>query len=463
MLSSGQLNSDFALATDVSVATTSSSILSGEKHVGFMVEDEKLGTDKEVEYESTSGSNVRSARKHSTAAAISEFNDQYRVNPIHSLAALSADDGPLVDQNQSNARRHQLLGFNKRKTIWRPICAQGMGILIGWIFLIIPSSNFWLRALVRDQWFSLLAVIAYTEIMDNCMPDSSTTVYILSYIIGFLGPPALELIAWASSLEDNYYMNTFIPTIPCFVAIIAYGYDAFTNQAGIISSDSKLALSDTFNSVNLSSGKKSFVIQLSLLQSTLANPGPPTSVSNSGTSTNHGWLKFTPRYLFHQGNPPHTSGPERWIVWAFASAFVLMWVIIWEFVMNFTLEFRKYAGNARALELLFLVFVGFNNVLRTIIKRIGLRNDLFKQGTTSMFFVAETLGLFFYYIFYRVLFESISAWSVFFTLQIFHLSSEWVLYPLRASCFSVSSSSTRRLALANDFCLADHMSFIVSV
>jgi hypothetical protein len=46
--------------------------------------------------------------------------------------------------------------------------------------------------------------------------------------------------------------------------------------------------------------------------------------------------------------------------------------------MNFTLEFRKYAGNARALELLFLVFVGFNNVLRTIIKRIGLRNDLFK-------------------------------------------------------------------------------------
>jgi hypothetical protein len=256
MLSSGQLNSDFALATDVSVATTSSSILSGEKHVGFMVEDEKLGTDKEVEYESTSVSNVRSARKHSTAAAISEFNDQYGVNPIHSLAALSADDGPLVDQNQSNARRHQLLGFNKRKTIWRPICAQGMGILIGWIFLIIPSSNFWLRALVRDQWFSLLAVIAYTEIMDNCMPDSSTTVYILSYIIGFLGPPALELIAWASSLEDNYYMNTFIPTIPCFVAIIAYGYDAFTNQAGIISSDSKLALSDTFNSVNLSSGKK---------------------------------------------------------------------------------------------------------------------------------------------------------------------------------------------------------------
>jgi hypothetical protein len=50
-----------------------------------------------------------------------------------------------------------------------------------------------------------------------------------------------------------------------------------------------------------------------------------------------------------------------------------------------------------------------------------------------MFFLAEILSLFFYYTFYRVLFESISSWGIFFIFQALHLASEWILYPLRAS------------------------------
>ncbi len=50
-----------------------------------------------------------------------------------------------------------------------------------------------------------------------------------------------------------------------------------------------------------------------------------------------------------------------------------------------------------------------------------------------MFFVGEVLSLFFYYTFYRVLFESLNTWSEFLVFQSLHLLSEWILYPLRAS------------------------------
>jgi hypothetical protein len=50
-----------------------------------------------------------------------------------------------------------------------------------------------------------------------------------------------------------------------------------------------------------------------------------------------------------------------------------------------------------------------------------------------MFFLAEFMGLAYYYTFYRVLFESISSWSLFFLFQALHLLSEWILYPLRGS------------------------------
>ena len=39
----------------------------------------------------------------------------------------------------------------------------------------------------------------------------------------------------------------------------------------------------------------------------------------------------------------------------------------------------------------------------------------------------------YYYIFYRILFESIPNWPTFFVLEFFHLAFEWVCYPLRAS------------------------------
>jgi hypothetical protein len=50
-----------------------------------------------------------------------------------------------------------------------------------------------------------------------------------------------------------------------------------------------------------------------------------------------------------------------------------------------------------------------------------------------MFFLGEVMGLFFYYCFYRVLFESIRSIPEFAAFQLMHLGSEWVLYVLRCT------------------------------
>jgi len=68
-----------------------------------------------------------------------------------------------------------------------------------------------------------------------------------------------------------------------------------------------------------------------------------------------------------------------------------------------------------------------------MLKRLGLALDRRKSNSVSMYFLAETASLLFYYTFYRVLFESISSWEMFFIFQVLHLASEWLLYPLRAS------------------------------
>jgi hypothetical protein len=52
-----------------------------------------------------------------------------------------------------------------------------------------------------------------------------------------------------------------------------------------------------------------------------------------------------------------------------------------------------------------------------------------------MFFLGEVMGLFFYYCFYRVLFESIRSVPEFIAFQIMHLASEWGLYVFRCTAW----------------------------
>jgi hypothetical protein len=391
------------------------------------------------------------------------------MNPIVSLESfVSSPNGSAARQAHF---RSVLEATNQ--TIWRPICCQALAILFGWIYLIIPSANYWIKVFVRNQWFSLLVVVGFVELEDTCMPDASINVYIWTYVLGFLIPPFIRVMAWVYNAEDNYYVNTFIPAAPCVVVWTLYCYDALQRRNNSSRSSEISELHDTFLAVDKPEQVASGAIVLQQLShqleelrngSSTSDPRPtdPSSVSRTNSECPSpsldaddgnnvrilkydGFFRFLPRFLFHNKSlNPRTCGPDRLVIWAYASGFVFMWVIIWEFVMNFTLVFRQHVNDSKALELLFVVFVACNNILRMAIKRIGLYNDLYKQGTTSMFFAAETLSLLFYYAFYRVLFESVSSWEVFFTLQALHLSLEWLCYPFRASIYFANMCSYLR-------------------
>jgi hypothetical protein len=83
--------------------------------------------------------------------------------------------------------------------------------------------------------------------------------------------------------------------------------------------------------------------------------------------------------------------------------------------------------------LLFGLYVIVGTLFRGLLKRLGLLLDRNKIHSASMYFLAEVMCLLFYYTFYRVLFESITSWFLFIAFQLIHLSSEWLLYPFRAT------------------------------
>lgn len=125
-------------------------------------------------------------------------------------------------------------------------------------------------------------------------------------------------------------------------------------------------------------------------------------------------------------------------LWLYGSLFTLFLGIHYTFLIYFTNIFRAYSNSGKGvvsgvLVELFFMYVVVCTVLRVFIKRLGMECDKMKMNTTSLFFVAEYFCLMFYYLFYRVLFESIPNWGTFFVLEICHLVFEWICYPLRAS------------------------------
>jgi hypothetical protein len=131
-------------------------------------------------------------------------------------------------------------------------------------------------------------------------------------------------------------------------------------------------------------------------------------------------------------------------LWLFGSLFTILIGALHVFLIYFTNFFRSissghsgsnkdFGPKSDTLIELFFVYVFVCTVFRAVIKRLGMECDKLKMNTTSMFFVGEFFCLTYYYIFYRILFESIPNWPTFFVLEFCHLLFEWVCYPLRAS------------------------------
>jgi len=123
---------------------------------------------------------------------------------------------------------------------------------------------------------------------------------------------------------------------------------------------------------------------------------------------------------------------DRRVQWLYASLFNILFNGFFYFLALFTKYFREH-GNDDNVIVLFFFFVLGSTLLRGSLKRTALVLDRRKIGSISMFFIAEFMGLMFYYTYYRLLFESITSWYLFFGFQGVHLLSEWMLYPMRCS------------------------------
>jgi hypothetical protein len=354
----------------------------------------------------------------------------------------------------------------------RTFGAYTIGIFLGWIYLIIPNVNNWVYNLVRKQFFAILVVIGYTEIVYLCVPDAAEATYVMSYLLGIVLPPICRVVVWFCYLQNNFVLGALIPAVPCFVVWILYLIDALQyRNSENISLDTDPLLYDTFAivdddcsenpsdslSFSVSSWADSTIASNPLTTRLTASENIVVQKVNMSTTAemyrrtrklidskqvrksqilqfNASRFWFLPRFLCSKPNlRAETQNCDRIWPWLFSALFILFFVICWLFVLYFTKYFRKHTKSSSSLVYLFLIFIVINTVLRVCVKRIGMTSDRYKIHTTSAFFIGEVLCLLFYYTFYRVLFQSVTSWFIFLSLQFLHLSLEWLCYPFRAS------------------------------
>eukprot|EP01038_Epipyxis_sp_PR26KG_P015105 gene15105-20323_t len=376
-----------------------------------------------------------------------------------------------IEHIETQAYYHQSPVFiSKIAAFNRPALCFILSILIAWIFVLIPNGNFWVYNFVRVEWWAILVAIAYCEIEYACLPDVSDRTYVFSYITAILSAPLLHLSSWIFQIEGSEIINTMAVASAVIPVIIIFGYDAYCQpRYGRTRSSSApvCELFDVFNAVNGTDGLDTIIPQIKddttnvtevegelhskwsniiknritkrnkqLTEAQLQSLAVP--IWNEDNITDYITSKFMfilPRHLYRKLDidSGHISGDRRWL-WACASAFNILWIVYYTFLQYFTVYYRNHANSPESYRIiLFLIFIIIGSIIRMMMKRLCMEADRSKQDTLSMFYIGELLCLFFYFTFYRVLFESVTTWSEFLTFQIMHLSAEWLLYPLRAS------------------------------
>jgi hypothetical protein len=206
-----------------------------------------------------------------------------------------------------------------------------------------------------------------------------------------------------------------------------------SNVAAITGSSS----ADTDSSVTDNSSTEYSEAFLTWLQTRLWTD---RNASNVGYRTDDGpkslWSSlfwFLPRFMMAKDATYAGKVNSRrimWTQWLFTILFIVMYNGYYDSLCVFTYAFRAEKKHLVRIDMFFL-FIVMGLAFRLGLKRVGLSLDKRKSGTASMYFFGEVMALFFYFTFYRVLFESVSSWLTFFGFQALHLGSEWVMYPLR--------------------------------
>lgn len=320
----------------------------------------------------------------------------------------------------------------------KPFVLFSISFVIAWIYVLIPvTENYWFYEFVKTQWFVLFAVIVAVETQDFCLPDASYPTYFWSYLFGFILPPLVTSLAWSLNLQNNYYMIVFAHSSLLLPAFAIYFVDAsFFSQRTRNRSDDFNISSDiamtSFSSVNEQQN----------------NGASERKVPEELVATS--FVSYSDVYLCLSYYTPHLLLPRsfyaRWecslcsnvknrlLQWFWSLSLQIMFNMDYTFLMNFTSYCKtKQSKSPYHIVALFVIFVLVSNVLRFFAKRIGRAIDNNKEDQLSLFTFAEVLCLFFYYTFYRLLFESIPNFVVFVCIEVIHLSQEWLFYGFRST------------------------------
>ena len=300
------------------------------------------------------------------------------------------------------------------------------------------------------------------------LSDVSDSIYIGAYFSGVMIPLLFRIALYLIWDIDGSNVQLGAVSIGMAIVFILYGWDAYTRPEGeaenIVVNKPTLVLYDAYSACFVysecfptqdsdskcielkssllleksSKGKQAWLeAQDSKRTSDQSDKNRITSVTDQSVNAPKYWSLvyclsyYLPRFVFRRYGIPCAKriAGSRWELWMFTTIFSCI-VRSYVYAMFYYAEFFRIHEEWDQLWL-FAVFVIIATFLRVLLKRAGLLLDTRKMGGCSLFFVGEYCALCFYYTYYRVLFESLKEWVVFFTFQVLHLFSEWCLYPLR--------------------------------
>lgn len=374
-----------------------------------------------------------------------------------------------------------------------PLVVVSKGLMIAWIYTMIPLNNYWVYYLIKSPLWCIVALISYIETLSFSLPDVPDSLYIFAYVGGAILSPAIHTALYFASEPNNYWAATFA-VVAGFIwtalvfAIHALPHPKLNYQLKADRRDSSMYPRDwaaTYAAIVRRDEDEDFKLSIAVygapapshLAQSLSKPstitrqpqfkGPNTADQppyqypdryeynldddeDAFKGQNETVLDLVPLYLdkffkakhfwflprfwnhqYHIANSTLRPDANRRYLWLFAVTFVAMCCLDYTFLCFFTATFQK--SDQRARIGLFFIYIAVTTTFRFIFKSLGMSLDRKKNVTVSIFFVGEVYGLMFYYTFYRVLFESIKSIPEFTIFQVIHLASEWILYVMRAT------------------------------
>ena len=313
------------------------------------------------------------------------------------------------------------------------------------LVVVIPINsgnniNFWRYALLQQGLWAAYSVAIFECCFNAALPLHSMPVRLLLMGIAFIVYVEAYLIAAGMGKQTTLAFKDYAPTYTFWPLLAFYGYGAFLHEKTWLSLDDAARLDNGEQSRGLEMGNNVVAQEAvggSGQEGLLATPAmialPDVHASLFG-------VRRTKEEGQQQERPQKIR--RRPLAQLFlVTCYVCMMQIMFFSLTYFKDEFAKFSGSSgdgNASDTLrqtmwFFAFWAVNTIEKTVVLRIGLMIDAGKKGEISFYLFGELMACMYYFSFYRILFESISAWWVFGILQVLHLTGEWFLYPFRTS------------------------------